>query len=217
MKPRCSNQKSHALTLVEVMVVLLLLFLLAAILLPALAAAKRGGGWNCYNRQKQTGLAFNIWAGDCNNKYPMDVSVTNGGAKELAADGNAAAIFQVMSNELSTPKVLICPADKDHQMATNTWFSLTTKNVSYFVGLDASKNSPLSFLSGDDNFESDGYPIKSGMHFISTNAMKYWNTDRHNRGGNILLVDGSVQSLKNSDLLNQVHQTGLATNRLAIP
>ena len=217
MKTNFSKQRNHALTLMEVLFVIAFLAILAVMFLPALANRKHDSRFHCYNNLKQSGLAFNVWAGDNGDKYPMDVSVTNGGAMELAASGDSAVIFQVMSNELSTPKILICPMDKEHQAATNTSFTLAAKNISYFVGLDASFNSPLTILSGDDNFEFSGRITKSGLQFISTNAMYYWSTDRHNRSGNILLTDGSVQSLKNSELLNQVCQTGLATNRLAIP
>jgi hypothetical protein len=60
---------------------------------------------------KQIDLAFRIWPGDQSDKYPMQVSVANGVAMELIATENVAACFQVMSNELSTPKILTCPAD----------------------------------------------------------------------------------------------------------
>ena len=43
--------------------------------LPALAAAKRKAQRiNCVNNLKQVGLAFRIWEGDNNDKYPMAVS-----------------------------------------------------------------------------------------------------------------------------------------------
>jgi len=51
----------------------------------------------CLNNLKQIGLSYSAWAGDHNGKFPMDVSVTNGGVMELAATGNVAAVFQVMS------------------------------------------------------------------------------------------------------------------------
>jgi hypothetical protein len=39
----------------------------------------------CVNDLKQVGIAFRLWEGDNNDKYPMAVSVTNGGAMELIA------------------------------------------------------------------------------------------------------------------------------------
>jgi competence protein ComGC len=89
MKPRFSNQRCHALTLVEVVVIIVLLLVVAALLLPALAKAKIREGPNCANNLKQIGLAYRIWAGDNNDKYPMEISVTNGGTLELVGGPDA--------------------------------------------------------------------------------------------------------------------------------
>src|SRR3974377_1288221 len=102
MKLSSSNQRNRALTLMEVLVIIAALVILAAVLLPALAAAKRKSSKiNCVSNLKQIVIAFRIWEGDHDDKYPMFVSVTNGGAMELVATGNVTACFQVMSNELS--------------------------------------------------------------------------------------------------------------------
>ena len=217
MKPRCSNQSYRALTLVEVVVIITILAFFAVILLPALQPAKRKGGSNCVNNLKEIGLAYQVWAGDNNGKFPMEVSATNGGALELAATGNAVAVFLVMSNELSTPKILLCQQDRDRTFATNFDSGFHAKNISYFVGLDANAQLPQALLSGDDNFEIGGVPVKSGLCSISTNVMYLWSTARHNRCGNVALADGSVQQLINSNLANLLYQTGLSTNHLAIP
>lgn len=137
---------------------------------------------------------------------------------EPATNGNAAAIFQVMSNELSIPLIVICPQDKNHIPATNfANGNFTGKNVSYFAGLDASKKLPRTILGGDDNFESDGVPVEPGVLSISTNAMYYWSTKRHDRRGYVGFADGSVRQLSNSEFINLIRQTGVATNHLAIP
>ena len=216
MKPSCSNQIRRAFTLVEVVVVIFVLAVLVAMLLPALAAAKRHSGPNCINNVKQIGLSYRLWEGDNGNKFPMNVSVTNGGTMGLATGRNAWVNFLVMSNQLSTPRILHCPADTDGS-ATNSWSGLNNQNVSYFVGLDASPDYPQAILSGDDNFQINGVPVKPGLLELSTNAPIAWSAARHKFAGNILLADGSVQSVTISGLTNLLHQTGLATNRLAIP
>lgn len=59
MKPRVSNQKTAALTLVEVLVIILTLAVLAALLLPALVAArKKAQKITCTNHLMQVGLSF---------------------------------------------------------------------------------------------------------------------------------------------------------------
>jgi competence protein ComGC len=217
MRLRISNRKSAALTLVEVLVVIGIIALLAAILLPALAAArKKSSNISCADNLKFIGLSYQLWSGDHGDKYPTEVSVTNGGAMESAATGDAVSVFQVMSNELSTPKVLYCPNDAEHSWATNFGSGLIAKNISYFAGLDAHPNSPQSFLSGDDNFQVGGIPVKSGILEISSGTPVQWTSAQHKSAGNICLGDGSVQPVSNSGLRTLI-QTGLATNRLAIP
>ena len=74
MKTICSKQRNHALTLVEVLFVIAFLAILATMILPALTADKRGRGLSCYSHLRQIGVAYQMWAGDNNNQYPMEVS-----------------------------------------------------------------------------------------------------------------------------------------------
>ncbi|HEX5399026.1 MAG TPA: type II secretion system protein [Verrucomicrobiae bacterium] len=153
MKPRVSGRKTAALTLVEVLVVIAMLFVLAVLLLPSLAHSGPSKASLCLSNLKQIGLAYSIWAGDHNGKFPMQVSAARGGTKELTADGrNPWLNFLVMSNVLVTPKLLICPADRGRVTASGWTNGFNATNISYFVGLDATSNQPQTFLSGDDNF-----------------------------------------------------------------
>jgi len=204
--------------MVEVLVVIGIIVLLAAIFLPALATAKKKSSKiGCVNCLKQIGLAGRIWSGDNWDKYPTEVSTANGGAMELAATGDVVSVFQVMSNELSTPKILYCPNDVEHSMATNFGFGLTAKNISYFAGLDTGTNHTQGFLCGDDNFQINNISVTSGLLEISSGTPIGWTALRHKYFGNICLADGSVQSVTDSGLSKLIQQTGLATNRLAIP
>jgi prepilin-type processing-associated H-X9-DG protein len=207
------------MTLTEVLVVVFIVTILLAVILPALP---RRYDWrkyeSCVNNLKQIGLAYRIWEGDNNDKYPNTVSVTNGGAMELAMTGNVAAVFLVMSNELGTPKVVLCPRDLEKDYAANFSDGFSAKNVSYFVNLDATNDdNPRLFLSGDGNFAIGGVPVKSGLLELSTNSPISWTAARHKFAGNIGLVDGSVESTSSSSLRQILVQTGAATNRLAIP
>lgn len=219
MKLRFSHQRNRALTPVEVLVIIAVLAVVVALLLPWLAASKRiPQKINCVSNLKQIGIAFRLWEGDNNGKYPMVVSVTNGGAMELVATGNVAACFQVMSNELSTPKILLCPEDPRRVWATNFSKGFDNSHISYFVGLDVTNEiNPQMFLSGDDNFAIGGFPVKSGVLLLPTNAPVTWTAARHKFNGNFGLADGSALQTTNSRLINALIQTGIATNRLVIP
>jgi len=221
MKPRCSNPRNRAMTMFEALLVVVLLAMLAVLLMPAvLPYHHHPYRINCVNNLKQIGLAYQIWAGDNQNKYPMEISVTNGGTMELAAAGNVVANFQILSNELSDPKILCCGLDDKRSIATNFSVKFTAKNISYFVAVDATAmKSPTNFLSGDDSFEISGKPVDSGLLELPRDAPVTWNPKRHS-AGNILFADGNVtvgsQSMKPT-LTYLLKQTGLATNRLALP
>jgi hypothetical protein len=133
----------------------LTLVILSAMLLPALTRATgKAQEISCQNNMKQIGLSFRTWAIDNNDNFPFNVSTNKGGTLELCAlrsdgfDRNAAFHFRVMSNELSTPKILVCPADRKRQPALD-FLSLQPANVSYQVrsGTDVSDAHPDQILA----------------------------------------------------------------------
>jgi prepilin-type processing-associated H-X9-DG protein len=208
------------MTLIEVLMVLAALMILAAIFLPVVLQPRHHYGGiriQCVNNLKQVGLATRVWEGDNNDKYPTAVSVTNGGAMELMTGPNAWKNFQVMSNELSTPKVLFCPAetDRDRFIGTNFTF-LNNSNLSFFVGVDAAETNVNSILSGDHNL-TNGASVKNGLLMLTAGQPIGWTKDMHNQVGNILLADGSVQQVSNTGLKSAVASTGVATNVLNMP
>ena len=92
----------------------------------------------CVTRLKMIGLAFKTWALDNNDHFPFNVSTNAGGTMEFCAlssdgyDASAATHFQVMSNELSTATILICPGDSATKAAVS-FSSLQASNVTYLV------------------------------------------------------------------------------------
>ncbi len=217
MKLHFTTQRNRALTRLDVLVLVLITVLLFAALMPGRHGSKeRAQRINCVSNLKQVGLAARIWEGDNNNKYPMAVSVTNGGGMELAVTGNAAAIFQVMSNKLARSRVLICPADDDHTFATNFKDDFNSSHISYFVNPDASEIYPQMIMFGDDNLATNGIPVGSGLLKITSTTPVSWTAARHRYCGNLAFADGSVAEESNSSITNQFGITNF-TNRLAIP
>jgi prepilin-type processing-associated H-X9-DG protein len=217
MKLRFSNQQNQALTKIEIVVIVAALVILAALFLPALAAAKRKSSRiNCISNVKQIGIGFRIWEGDHGDKYPMAVSVTNGGAMELVAAGNVAVCFRVMSNELSTPKILLCPDDSYRTYATNFSTGFSDANISYFVNQNAAEIYPQMILDGDDNLQIDGKLVQPGILTLWANSHIGWTKDRHHGQGNIGFADGHADQVT-SHGLNTIVAGSVATNRWLIP
>lgn len=207
------------MTLIELLVVLAVIAMLGALILPSMMRPPHDGSIRvqCVNNLKQAGLAFRIWEGDYNDLYPQAVSRTNGGAMEYQSGSTAFHHFQVMSNELSTPKVLICPQETDEARLVATNFDFfCNSNVSYFAGLDASETNPAMILLGDHNI-TDGTPLKNGVVALTTNKPARWTAEVHNKVGNVCLADGSVQQDSTTGLQDQLANTGVATNRLLMP
>lgn len=223
----------QAFSLIELFIIVGVICVLAAVFLPEwVGNQRRSSRLGCVNNLKQIGLAFKVWALDNSGHFPMQVSVTNGGTMELVKTGDVWPHFLVMSNELSTPKILFCPQEIDKQRTmANTFLpyaappgatympvGLTNdSNVSYFVGVDAGDKFPNMVLGGDHNLLIGGKPAGHGLHAVWTNTSVAWRKPMHGGMGNILLTDGSVQSLNNSKWTTILVQGGVATNRLAIP
>ena len=133
------------------------LVILPAMLLPALSAAKHKAQMiNSVNNLKQIGMAFRVWEINHQDQLPFNVSQAQGGVKELCTtdnDGyekNPTAVFMVMSNELSNPRILVCPNDPQKQAATN-FSSLTANNITYQLrtGTDVNDSHPAAILAVD--------------------------------------------------------------------
>jgi prepilin-type processing-associated H-X9-DG protein len=146
----------------------------------------------------------------------MAISTNFGGTQELIATGKVWPHFQVMSNELNTPFVLRCPADRERTARTAFGPNLSNTNISYFVGLDANDTMPQVFLAGDRNLIG-GTMLSNRILLLTTNDAVHWGTDLHKNQGNIALADGSVQTFNTSRLHDALANTGVPTNRLAMP
>lgn len=111
---------------------------------PLIEARAKARSIQCVNNLKQLGLAARIWATDHGDIFPPD--------------------FLTMSNEIATPKHLVCPEDAGRQPAEN-WGVFTPANTSYeFLAPSGSETEPMRVI------------FRCPIH------------------GHVCLADGSVQS-----------------------
>jgi type II secretory pathway pseudopilin PulG len=208
------------MTLIEVVVVFAFVLLLAFLVMsgvPSTGDKRKAMRASCQNNLKQIGIAFRTWASDHNGKYPMDVSTNNGGSMEWLAGGNMFKHFQVMSNELNNPKILLCPSDDRDLPANYDFANLRNNNLSYFVGLDADETLPAMILSGDRNLVTNGVDAVPGLVVVTTKTTVGWSATMHKFAGNFGLADGSVQQGTGAGLQTYFSRTGTNINRLAVP
>jgi prepilin-type processing-associated H-X9-DG protein len=204
-----------AFTRRDLLVVLVMVGLWGVLYISGLDRAKQKK-WRiqCANNLKQVGLAVRTFAIDNGGEFLGTTSTNGGAALGAMAKTQAFQYFQVWSNLIGSPKVLVCPADT-RVPAKDFGRGFSNTNISYFVGQDAQETMPQTFLSGDRNL-TNGLPIQDGILLLPPDRPVGWSAELHSRQGNVGLADGSVQGFSNFRLLEAVRAGG-TTNRLAMP
>ena len=193
----------RAFTLIELLVVIAIIAILAALLLPALARAKaKAKTTECLNDIKQVGLGLRLWANDNDSKFPWAVEIAEGGSKDSPEWVDH---FRACSNELVTPKILLCPSDKDKKLVTAWPLLAGYDNVSFFAGLTAEESKPQTLLSGDGNIIGGGGGVNLYWNqYVGSSIDATWERAGHESRGNILLSDDSAQTMTTAQLREQI-------------
>jgi prepilin-type processing-associated H-X9-DG protein/prepilin-type N-terminal cleavage/methylation domain-containing protein len=189
------GRRRAGFTLLELLIVISIIIILAALLLPAVQRSLlKARQTQCLSNLRQVGIGFQSWANDHGGHLPMQVPFRQGGSLEANRQhlrgfnelSFAARHFQVLSNELSTPKIVVCPADK--KTVARSFPTLGNTNFSYWVNPSAVSGNSIQFLSGDWNVISlRTDPARDGYMDIQ------FDNHLHQNRGNILLADGHVE------------------------
>jgi len=145
----------------------------------------------------------------------MSVSPFEGGTLGFSRSDDAFYHFLATSNEMNTPKVLVCPCDEGRKQATN-FAAFSNRNLSYFAGFDASEFDPQMILSGDRNISTNGR-LTSGVLRLTREPPINWTKDNHVHRGNIGLADGSAHQVSDAMLVSQINLSTNVSARVAIP
>lgn len=205
--------REHRFSQVEIIVVGVVLLALCSVLALRLAKPKHRPSYiPCAARLDRIGIEFTRYANDHNGSYPMELSITDGGTRELIGLSEYTFVhFQALSNSSMNLNFLNCPQDK--RVPAVSWEKLSNTNISYFVGIDAKRKDSSLILAGDRNIalhSSSIITLQSGLSWIASLGL-------HTNFGHILFADGHVEMLDSLGLNKAIQRGGDLTNRIAVP
>ena len=173
---------------------------------------------------KQIGLGFKTYAIDHDSLLPWLVLPPEGikGPSTVRAQ-SAFYCFAYASNELVSPKILVCPSDKETKVTALDfggvaltglqWGGFANNAVSYFAGLDADEKRPETILSGDRNIklslptQNCGTVLVTANPLLASDAGLQFTNSIHVQIGLLGMMDGSVQTVTATGLRRVVQDS----------
>jgi prepilin-type N-terminal cleavage/methylation domain-containing protein len=228
------DRRIKGFTLIELLVVIAIIAILAGLLLPVLAKAKKKAqSAQCISNLKQVSLGLLLWTHDNEkNNYPWRIWEYDGGTRKEPKAGNAWYEFAWASNQIGSPKVLVCPSDKETTRIAESWGRSGADGfisppfrgnaLSYFIGLDAGyvggalalENAPEHIVTGDRNLKGDetrlrcSSGVNNALEFLvrPTIGIAEWTNAIHGLQGNLAQVDGSVHTSLQKNMVEMLQR-----------
>jgi len=220
MKISLGKAAQTGFTAKELIVIVSVIALLVTLVVEAVLHSKRVGlRTTCASNQKQIALSFKMFAGDCDQYFP--VAYFKSRAYRFPTNFNynrpAWEYFHLASNELGTAKILVCPKDALRRANavkgfTNTIDGLAhptrqNNSISYFLGMSAEETKPNLLAVGDRNLALDSstsFYSSPGEVAVDVASNTVWRSSSkepfHKDEGFYALSDGSVQRADNTRL-----------------
>ena len=224
MKILPGNGKISGFSLIELLVVIWVIAVLVAMLLPTSTGPRKARMAVCLNNQKQIAIGLIMFNDDHAGNYPWQVTATNGGSMESVSSNQAFPHFRALSGYFGNRKtIFVCPTDDSRYAATNH-SQIIDKNISYFLNLDATRNSRVIF-GGDRHLEANNKAVNSGLFVYSTNLVLNWTRELHGKVqngpigglGGLAFADGHVQFTRIKDLNSFFRNQPFVTNHIIVP
>lgn len=211
-------------TRLELMVLLCAAALLFAVVAPGLANSRnRSQRLVCMDNLRQIGQGAERWAFDHRDDLPWQISQTAGGTRPPVGIFPTTTFvhFGIMSNELGSPKILVCPNDTRtgvkvaqdwSQLPFGGYFNNAYRDnaTSYTINIHCWFSVAQAVMSSDRHLEvTEAYSTSCSYGFKDVSALNLhgpgsskiaWTNSQHGYVGNLLLRDGRVAEVPNSKL-----------------
>jgi Tfp pilus assembly protein PilE len=229
--------RQKGFTRIELFVVVSSIVILFLVTAPMLSKRyMKAARIKCSSNLKQIALAFKMYAGDNNGKFPW---IPKSSDTELTHRLQVWEYFQTISNELGSTKILLCPQEEEtHQRQPAYEFSDSLGGlahpgnqnhaVSYFLGIYSSESLTNSILAGDRTLttpNSRRLYRSNGTTAVEVTTNSIWSSApmeaNHEGYGVVALADGSVQQGSSARLQEALRlardSSGTNANRFLFP
>ena len=220
-----ASPRREAFTRIDLAVLILIACLGGAVAAPLFTSHSRARSDTlvCQANLSAIGRAYEIWGIDHDSWPPFMVPQAEGGLRQHQLAANAYIQFSILSNGLSSPKVLVCPADtntvrraKDFSINPDGGLmnpGYANNAVSYMVSFHAQRYMPRSIISGDRNIEPRNTATCSYAAFPcqavnqGPSGASKWGDNIHGGKGNLVFTDGSAEETSTAQLRAAVATT----------